>query len=261
MKIIKASSDIGGMNKSKGSRDAPNMIVSALDNFYYNEDSKKSEFDIEEIKINHSNIDENNSNIYESVKKSDEDLILIGGDHSITYSAFKAFVKKSPGAGILIFDAHPDCENDFRPPTHEDYLRVLIEEGIVDPSKVILVGVRNWHLNEIQFIKEKNIKCFTMKEIFERGVKEVCDSIMYVARKWNHLYLSIDIDCVDPAFAPGTGYTEPGGLSSREIIYFVQRIKLLKNLKIADLVEVNPSKDVNNLTVSLGAKIIKELVN
>jgi len=74
------------------------------------------------------------------------------------------------------------------------------------------------------------------------------------------LYVSIDIDVLDPAFAPGTGYREPGGLSSRDFIYLVQRINKIKNLKAVDIVEINPDKDIKNQTVKLGAKILSELI-
>ena len=83
---------------------------------------------------------------------------------------------------------------------------------------------------------------------------------MEQARNFSDLYISIDIDILDPAFAPGTGYIEPAGLSTRELIYLIQRIKLLKNIKKYDLVEVNPDKDINNMTSKVAAKIIKELI-
>ena len=73
------------------------------------------------------------------------------------------------------------------------------------------------------------------------------------------MYFSIDIDVLDPAFAPGTGYIEPGGLSTRELIYLIQRIKLLKNIRKYDLVEVNPDRDISLTTCKAAAKIVKEL--
>jgi len=78
--------------------------------------------------------------------------------------------------------------------------------------------------------------------------------------KGKELYVSIDIDVIDPAFAPGTGYCEPGGLSTRDFLYLIQRINKLKNLKAIDLVEINPDKDKENMTVKLGAKILSELI-
>ena len=98
-----------------------------------------------------------------------------------------------------------------------------------------------------------------MKQIFEHGVKNVVDAVTEKIRSWPAVYLSIDIDACDPAFAPGTGYREPGGLSSRELIYFVQRLNKL-NLGMVDIVEVNPSMDVADLTSKLAAKLMLELL-
>ena len=79
------------------------------------------------------------------------------------------------------------------------------------------------------------------------------------AKNFDNLYISIDIDVIDPAFAPGTGYIEPAGLTSREFLYFLHRLKNLKNIRGYDIVEINPKKDINNLTTKLGAKILVEL--
>lgn len=260
MKLIKVPSGAGSMKHNLGSAKAPDAIIKGMYDLFLSEDGKYSEPIIDEVKIEPSNLEETQKNIYEKIKSINEHAIILGGDHSITYASFKAFEENNPGAGILIFDAHPDCENLFQPPTHEDYLMTLIEEGILDPSKVIIVGLRNWHSNELEFLEQKNIRYYTMKYIFERGTVDVCDTIMGLARQWPALYVSIDIDAVDPAFAPGTGYIEPAGLTSRELIYMIQRLKFLKNLKMVDIVEINPEKDVNEMTVKLGSKIVRELI-
>ena len=172
---------------------------------------------------------------------------------------FKAFSERYSNPGLIVFDAHPDCENDFSPPTHEDYLRMLIKDGYVKPENVIILGVRNAHSNEIKFMKENSIRNVTARQAFN-NVPDICDGVMEWARDFDGFYVSVDIDAVDPAFAPGTGYIEPGGFSSRELIYFIQRLKLLKNFKSADLVEVNPEKDINGMTVALAARLITEML-
>ena len=91
-------------------------------------------------------------------------------------------------------------------------------------------------------------------------LEEICDMIMERARQASGFYVSIDIDCVDPAFAPGTGYLEPGGLSSRELIYFIRRLSLLENFRGADIVEINPDKDINRITIKLGARLLAEMI-
>ena len=83
---------------------------------------------------------------------------------------------------------------------------------------------------------------------------------MSIAKEWDAMYISIDIDVLDPAFAPGTGYCEPGGLSTRELLYMIQRLKWLKNYEIADIVEIAADKDINNMTICAAAKIVRELI-
>ncbi len=261
MKLLKIQS-INGLGKTDGCEDAPDKIVSSLKEFYLNEDGLLPVFDIESAEIEKANIEKTNENIYKKVKESlneAEQLMILGGDHSITYPCFKAFSESSDNNGLVVFDAHADCVNDFKPPTYEDYLRVLVEEGKLKKENIILVGIRNWHKEEYKFLRENKIKFFNMKEIAKEGVHEVSESIMSVAKNFNALYVSIDIDAVDPAFAPGTGYQEPGGLTSRELLFFLKRLKLLKNLKVVDLVEINPAKDREDMTVKLGSKIVSEM--
>ncbi len=259
MKIIKVAAT-NGLGNTKGTELAPDKIVEKLkQEIYLNEAGVKPEFKIESIPVDNYNIEQTNENIYKYLVQNDDVPIIIGGDHSITYACFKAFSKKFPNSGLIVFDAHPDLMNDFNPPTHEDFLRVLIKEGHLKKENVVLVGTRNWHSNEEDFLKKYKIKNFTMSEIAREGLHEVCDSVMSVARHWQACYVSIDIDVVDPAFAPGTHFIEPGGLTSRELLYFLSRLKNLKNLKAFDIVEINPNKDINDMTIKLGAKILAEL--
>ena len=168
-------------------------------------------------------------------------------------SAFTRFYNK---IGIIHFDAHPDCQIDYMP--YGDVMGAV--SRLPEVKKIVMVGLRNWSKMEYEYLKNQNIQYATANDVFINGIDNVLSSIQKQMSDCDCIYLSVDIDAIDPAFAPGTGYTEPGGLSSRELIYFLQRLKLLKNLKMIDIVEINPDKDSNNLTVSLGAKIIKELL-
>ncbi len=254
MKIVKVATSQGSLGKNIGTEKAPDKIVEALKEISVNEQGKSLIYDLDSADVNQINIEETNRNIFE--KEGD---IFIGGDHSITYSLFKKVVQKYKNAGLIMFDAHPDCENNFKPPSHEDFIQVLIEEGTLKKENLIIVGVRNMDKKEQQYIREKRIKCFTMKEL-RNNIEETCDTIMEIARTFDALYISIDIDVVDPSQAPGTGYIEPAGMQARDLIYFIQRLKLLKNLKRVDIVEVNPQIDVNEMTTKLAAKIIAELI-
>ncbi|MDD5253702.1 MAG: arginase family protein [Candidatus Nanoarchaeia archaeon] len=240
MKFYKIKSSQGSLRKNNGCEKAPDLILEGKESV--------------NIKINPNNIEETNENIFNSVDEG----FIVGGDHSITFSCFRKLSKKYKNPGLVIFDAHPDCENDFRPPSHEDFVKVLIRDGIIKKENVILVGIRTMDIKEKQFLQQEKIIYFDDKKLFN-NIEEICDVVMENCMKFDALYLSIDIDVLDPAFAPGTGYLEPGGLSSKELFYFLRRLKLLNNLKMIDLVEVNPDKDVNGMTVKIAKKIVDEL--
>ncbi len=250
MKILKIPSSAGGL-ENPGTEKAPDEIEKQIRNIWLSEDYNKKIFTFDALEFN----EENKEGFVKRLKESQADIFL-GGDHSLTYYFFKAIANRN--TGLVIFDAHPDVYESFEFPTYEDWLFHLIKDSLVKPENIILVGLRNYHEKEIKFLKENKIKFFTMKQIYE-NIQDTCDLVMEISRQFDRLYLSIDIDVIDPAFAPGVGYPEPGGLTSRELIYFIQRLKLLKNLSKVDIVEVNPDKDINNITSRLAAKLIYEL--
>lgn len=215
---------------------------------------------VKEIPVFQDNIEKTNESIFNSLKGM-KNAIIIGGDHSITYSCFRGFSFNRKNFGIIVFDAHPDVVGNVNPPSHEDYLRTLIDSGIVDSTRVILIGVRSSSPEEGDYLTSKKITCFNMQKIMDLGINEVCDLVMEKSLQWGWIYLSVDIDVCDPSCAPGTGYIEPGGLSSRELLYFISRLKKMRNLGIIDIVEINPKKDINKMTVVLGVKIIGEVLN
>ncbi len=262
MKIVKVPFSAGGLGKTKGCELGPDKVVERLEDFYLSENGMFPNFDIEKIEVMQDNIEESFKIISEEAKRITKEAdkpIFIGGDHSVTYPLVEGFASNYDNMGLVVFDAHPDCESDFLPATHEDIIRGLVKNGIVKRENVILVGLRNWHKEEYDFLKENKIKYFNMKEISMEGVKEVSESVMTAAKGFGALYISIDIDVLDPAFAPGTGYPEPGGLTTRELLFFIHRLKMMKNFKAADLVEVNPAKDTNDTTSKVCAKLIIEL--
>jgi formiminoglutamase len=259
MKLLKVSWNSGALEKKEGIEEAPEAIISNLGNFYLKESGILPFFEVADVQIDNSDIGGSIDALGRAVANTDSPAIIIGGDHSLTYASFKAFSKKYRNPGLVVFDAHLDCENDFSPPTHEDFLRVLINEGHVKKENVVCIGTRNFHSNELEFWKKSKLKVFDMKEMTRDGIPEVADAIMAVAKEFDALYVSVDIDVLDPAFAPGTGYREPGGISTRDLIYFVQRLKNLKNIKMWDVVEVNPKKDIEGMTSLAAAKLIVEM--
>ena len=258
---------INGLGKTKGCERAGNVVLNCLKEIYSTEDGKfidTSLLDLEEIHIDNSNLDLSNQLIYNNsleIFETKSQTIFLGGDHSISYSTTKAFLdycknnKKKPS--LIIFDSHPDCMEPMKEPTHEEWLRKLVEEGF-PAEDILLVGLRNSHKDEITFIKKNKIKTLSINNLIE-DLADMCDTIMEFSNG-KELYLSIDIDVIDPAFAPATGYPETGGLTSRQFLYLVQRIKKIKNLKAIDLVEINEKEDKEKITCKLGAKIIAEFL-
>lgn len=254
MKIIKVPYSQGSLGKNLGTELAPDEILKELENIYLNENYSSFSINIKEIKTDNENA-ENNFQLISS--SASEDAVYLGGDHSITYPLFKAFASRYQNPGLIIFDSHPDCmPSKF---THEDFLANIIKDGLTIPQNIILIGIRNPAIEEINFINENKIKVFDMKKIYN-NIQDVCDIIMENMRNCPAFYISVDIDVLDPAFAPGTSYLDPGGLATRELLYFIQRLKLLRNFRCADIVEVNPKKDINNITVKTAAKIAGELL-
>lgn len=263
MKLIQVPFSGAGLGHGNGSNKAPEKIIEQLYDMFADENGERVEFIEETIQVDEEHFANSHKAISEYMKTQQEKAIIIGGDHSITHPLIKGLVEgkylNAKGFHLVIFDAHPDLMDDFRPPTQEDYLRVLIEEELLDPKDITLLGVRNWDLQEITYLKEKKVTCFTAKEIFEKGIKQIMNEVILRINK--PLYVSLDIDVVDPVEAIGTGYLEHGGLSSRELIYALQELKKTEKLTMIDMVEVNPERDINNMTSKLAAKCIVELAN
>lgn len=265
MRIIRVTG-INAPGRSLGCEKTPPKIIEALEEIGSNEKNKpidKSLLDFEEIHVDNSNISEANKLIYKNAKKEFETrqkVLFIGGDHSISYSLAKAFNDSIKKPFLIIFDAHADAVNPGKEPTHEEWLRAIVEEGF-SPENIVLIGARNIWQEERIFLQEKRIKVFSMQDVHENK-ENICDILMEKARESEGFYISIDIDAMDPAFAPGTGYLEPGGLSSREMIYFLQRLMLLKNFRGGDIVEINSETDkkYDNQTIKLGAKLLAEMI-
>ena len=269
MYIVKVPG-INGLGKTKGCEQAGNAILKSLkQDFFTNEAGKEIEFgklDLEEIHLDNSNLELANKLIYKNSFETFEEqpkVVFLGGDHSISYSLTRGFFDYCENKGkepcLIVFDAHPDVMKpvDRNFPTHEEWLRGLIEDGF-PVENILLVGVRNSDPQEIKFLKEKGIRMISINQLNE-NLEEVTDIITEFANE-KQVYVSIDIDVIDPAFAPSTGYPEPGGLTTRQFIYMIQRINKIKNLRALDIVEINEKKDKDNLTIKLGAKILSEIV-
>ncbi len=268
MQIIKVPG-INAFGRTNGCREAGNVIINELKNIWTNEKGKTidvEKLDLEEIHLDNKDLKEQEKLIYENSKEiilEQDKVIFLGGDHSISYSLCKSFFEycktENEKPFLIIFDAHPDCMPPELEPSHESWLRALIEAGF-SSENILIIGLRNSDIQEIKFLEENKIKQLSINEI-NNNIEEATDTITEFS-KGNPLYISFDIDIVDPAFAPSTGYLEPGGLTSRQAIYIMSRLSRVKNLKCLDVVEVDIEKDkkTNFITSKLAAKIVAEFL-
>ena len=188
--------------------------------------------------------------------------IILGGDHSISIPVFQAQREryKDQRLGVLWVDAHPDLCDVFTDSrlSHACVLRRALEFGI-EPQDVCLVGLRSWEDQEIDLIENGGLNVYTAALIAERGMKSVASSVYSKLSRCDAVHISLDIDCLDPAFAPGTGIPEAGGLTSREVITLIKSMQGLPLVGL-DLVEVAPPLDPSEATIFAALKIIMEYV-
>lgn len=261
MKIIKIPFDKGGFEKSNGARFAPQRITKYLKEMTQGASNPLTIF-YEDVVFNQSNVLECHKRIEESISKGAQKSIILGGDHSITYSCAKGFAKYKKDFCLVVFDAHPDLIKDFSPPTHESYLRTLIEENVIRPNDILVVGIRNSDDLEKEYIRKKRINSIYSKDFLEKGIKVVSKEILkFCLDRKKPVYLSIDIDVVDPIEAMGTGYIEHGGILSRELFYILGELIQTSLIEMCDIVEINPEKDFKDMTSILGAKIASMLID
>lgn len=173
--------------------------------------------------------------------------IFIGGDHSVTYPLVKGLHRAVGEFAVLHFDAHPDCYEEFEGNrySHASPFTRIMEDGVC--SRLVSVGIRTASGEQRQQRERFSIEWLEMKD----------------RRSWPSLsfdtpvYITLDLDVLDPAFAPGISHHEPGGMTTREVLDLIHAIDA--PIIGADVVELNPSRDINGMTAMVAAKFIREI--
>ena len=198
-----------------------------------------------------------------ALMRHDKFHLFLGGDHSVTIPLHKAFAKAREGKkiGIIHFDAHFDlCDcYDGHIWSHANTEKRALDD-IIDPEDLLFLGIRAAEPEEVGIIRrEPAITVLSASDVDEMGWKECAAVIADKFQGYDHIYFTLDIDVLDPAFAPGTGTPVSGGITSRELINLVRFI--LKNLPVRDMdiVEVAPPLDVNDITSWAAMRIIEEV--
>ncbi|WP_407819500.1 arginase [Staphylococcus aureus] len=197
--------------------------------------------------------------------------LVLGGDHSIAVGSVSAISKHYNNLGVIWYDAHGDLNIPEESPSgniHGMPLRILTGEGpkellelnsnVIKPENIVLIGMRDLDKGERQFIKDHNIKTFTMSDIDKLGIKEVIENtIEYLkSRNVDGVHLSLDVDALDPLETPGTGTRVLGGLSYRESHFALELLHQSHLISSMDLVEVNPLIDSNNHTAEQAVTLV-----
>ena len=179
-------------------------------------------------------------------------VIMLGGEHSITYGAYTSFPKD---VGYVVFDAHYDLRDEFddTPLSHASYLRRVVDER--GAEGILHVGARAFVREELEFLRDNSIRTISDAQIRAGQGPQLLQDY---ASSFGSLYASFDLDVLDPAFAPGVGNPEAVGVTSRELFEMIHSLCGTR-LSGADIVELNPYHD-NGSTASLAAKILSVLV-
>ena len=199
---------------------------------------------------------------YEKVKSNGIIPMTVGGDHLTSLPVLRALASSAP-VGMIHFDAHTDLFESYFDGykyTHGTPFRRAIEEGLLDPKRVIQIGIRGSMYDgaDIEWGRHQGVTIIQIEELFERGIKDVMQQARDIVGN-NETYCSYDIDFIDPTFAPGTGTPEVGGPNSFQALQVVRELSGV-NLIGMDLVEVSPPFDQSGATSWLGISIVFEML-
>ncbi len=192
---------------------------------------------------------------FEAIESSVDELlsqnhrvVILGGDHSIAYPILRAYVKAYPKLNVLQLDAHPDLYDELDGSRHSHacpFARIMEEKLI---NRLVQIGIRTMNGHQREQAQKFGVEVHEMKDGFQ--IKSLNFD--------GPVYISLDMDCLDPAFAPGVSHHEPGGMNTREVISIIQNVS--GHLVGADIVEFNPERDPLGITGMVAAKLLKEIL-
>lgn len=185
--------------------------------------------------------------------------VLLGGDHSVTIPAVRAVAERHENPALVLIDAHLDTASDVAGETlnHCCPIARAVDAGF-PPQNIAIVGATGWlnPRNELEYCRERGIEVIWLEAIWEGGVKSALRRVLEATSEGTDgTYLSVDIDALDGAYAPGTGVPGTGGLTSREMLTLVRGVAA-RGLVGLDMVEVAPTLDPTNVTASMATRII-----
>ncbi len=201
-------------------------------------------------------------------KKKDIIPVMVGGDHFCTYPVIKAIgdsIRNPKKLGVLILDAHLDLYEKYQENvySHATVSHLIHSLDFISNKNLLIIGTRDVDIPELKIARTNNIIYFNSYLLHDIGVNSFTEKIIEFFEKSDieDIYISIDIDVLDPSIAPGTGYAIPGGFTYREVWKILREVSKNVNIIGFDIVEVSPSLDLpNNITLNVAAKIMVELM-
>jgi len=193
--------------------------------------------------------------------------IILGGDHSIAYPDIATVAGRHEAGSVAVvqFDTHADTATELGGLkwSHGTPFRHLVDDEVIPGTRLIQVGLRGYwpFVDEFNWARSKGVRWHRMNEVIERGIDAVVDDVLTEISDAEHLYLSVDIDVLDPAYAPGTGTPEPGGMTSRELLRAVRRLTVARGLAGMDVVEVSPPYDHAGITAMAAHRVVCEALS
>ena len=190
--------------------------------------------------------------------------VVLGGDHSITEANVRAVATRRGPLGLLHFDTHADTGFEVFgvARSHGTPMYRLVQDGLVEPSRYVQIGLRGYWPTEREFAwqRERGITSFFMHDVRDRGIRDVLADALGIVGG-GPVFVTVDIDVLDPAFAPGTGTPEPGGMTTVELLWAVREAASRLDVAGADLVEVIPTAPGSaDVTALAGERIVRELL-
>lgn len=202
-------------------------------------------------------------NMIQKYSKYGMKFFFLGGDHLATYFTFWSLKKlKDLRIGLIYLDAHPDLYDQYEgnPYSHACVVKRIIDETNIEPETITQVGIRSSTLEQKQFAEQMKINTISIKDLQTNGGFATAQQIQSQLPSYlDGVYLSIDLDVLDPAFAPGVGNPEPGGATTREVIDFIHGLQGT-NIYAFDVVELCPKFDYAGISALAASKIIKEVL-
>lgn len=257
-----------------GASFAPGTIREALSSFTTYSGEMKTELteaiiDFGDVYLSPTNLIENQHTLYEAVREVlAENLVeyyfFLGGDHSVSYSAIKAYAEHFGDIGVIQFDAHHDLRNtEDGGPTNGTPFRRLLTDQVISGENLVQIGIRDFTNAPAyhDYALEQGVKVYTMRDVREKGITSILSTeLSLLSKKVSKIYISLDMDVLDQAYAPGCPAIGPGGMNTETLFDGIDLLSSHEKVQAIDIVEIDPTIDIRNMTSRVAAYVLLQFM-